>query len=234
MNFGLVGYFLNSVVEHGLFVHLRIKWLHNECLVLRGANLSTNAAACAVENRSYHSELHAGKTHSVLHLCTCRSLSSFFFGKNYGTDNCVRTNEWTLVTFDTVLGNPLGNVYCDTTLLISCRALGECTVSHAYECRYGELVASLSVNGDKDIVNEINEILSVTCSCVNGKCTLSVSPRCRNINLDNLACALFDCGVVHFNNVVTLLSEWLVSSLLHIFDSIFSGDDVSDWEECRL
>lgn len=39
------------------------------------------------------------------------------------------------------------------------QSLGECTVSHAYECRYGELVASLSVNGDKDIVNEINEIL---------------------------------------------------------------------------
>ena len=74
-------------------VHHFVHYLRHIVFLHALVSAVANAAACAVENRSYHSELHAGKTHSVLHLCTCRSLSSFFFGKNYGTDNCVRTNE---------------------------------------------------------------------------------------------------------------------------------------------
>ena len=239
MNLGLVGNLGNSVVEYRLLIHLCLDGLHNEsalALVLCAcrADVCAYAAACAVQSRNDHCVLHAGELHCVLGLNGSGSRSSLFSVHDNRTDNSMRADECTLVTLDTVLGDPLGNVNCDTALLISSGALRERTVGNINECGNRDLVAALCVNGDLYIVNEVDQELVVALSLVLGELALAVSPGSGNVYLDNLAGTLLDSGVVHVDDIVALLSKGLVRHLLHVCDSVLGRNDVSDGEERGL
>ena len=241
VNLGLVGNLGYSVVEYRLLIHLGLDGLHHEsalALVLCAcrADVRTYAAAGAVQGGYCHGVLHTGQLHCVLDLNGSRSSRSLVSGHDNRTDNCVRANECTLVTLDTVLGNPLGNVNSDTALLICSGTLGECTVNdvHINEGGYGDLVAALCVYGDLNLVDEINQELVVALSLVLGELALAVSPGSRNVYLDDLACALVDSGVVHVDDIVALLGKGLVRHLLHVGDSVLGRNDVCDGEERGL
>lgn len=138
----------------------------------------------------------------------------------------MRTNDRTLVALDTVFGNPFGNVNGNAALLERCRALREGTVGHGCESGNGKFIAALSVAGALNIVDKGFKILSFAYRLNIGETALAVCPRSGNVNLYNLAGASFDSGVVHIDDIVTLLGKRFISGFLHIVDSLIRGNDI--------
>ncbi len=79
------------------------------------------------------------------------------------TDRSVRTNVGTLVTLYTVVLVPFGNECGNTALLILGSTLSPSTVSIVDECRYGQKVAVLSVDGANHLVDEFGVVVGNHC-----------------------------------------------------------------------
>ena len=160
---------------------------------------------------------------------------SFISCHGYCTDRSVRTYIRAETALDTVVAVPYGNVDSDTALLI-CGSAGRCTaVCVGADYGYGNGVAFLGVDLDLDVVNEINNVLSVAGSYHNIILfAFSSAPALGNIYLDNVLGTCVDGCPVLLNDVLTLTAIGLLSGCLHQTDRVFLGDDVGQLEESGL
>ena len=147
--------------------------------------------------------------------------------ENERADCGVRTDICTLVTLDTVLGEPFGNESCDAAFLICGRALLPCAVGDSLEVRDLEEVAVLSVDGTHESVDEFGIV-------VGGSGFVSELCPCRiDCELLVLAAAVNGSKVL-VDHVLTFLAIALDDEFLHLLDGEIDGDDLGDAKECAL
>ena len=140
----------------------------------------------------------------------------------------MRADDGALVTLDTLGSIPNRDIYCCTALLVSCCTLRECTVFHTNECGYGERVTFLSVHYVNDLLDELGNSLLLN------SLILSCLPGIRDVDLYNCINTSVDSLVVHLNDIVTLLTVRLESSLLHVVNCLVNGENAGELEECGL
>ena len=222
-----------SIIEYCLLVHLCCDGLHGESLLalLAGTYGDTAAAACAVEGGNGHSELEAGQTGHISCLGACGSSSNLSLCHSDRTDNCVRADHGTEVTLDTICEVPFGNVNSDAALLISSGALGQSAVHGVHEGGDRQLVALLCVDRNEDIVDELDQLGSVTGGNMSLRVVCAVLPCLGNLNLNDSANTGIDSIVVHLDNGFALLAVGLGSRILHELDSILDRDNAGEFEE---
>ena len=141
---------LDAISPIGILSHLGFERLHDKSLVAAHtrADVGTVAATEAVEHVDLLTEVHALHGGGSLHFKRrCGEAFHFLFVHHERTDGCVRADICTLVTLDTVLGNPLGNECGDTALLVSGRTLFPRAIDRHFECRNGQQVAVLGIDG---------------------------------------------------------------------------------------
>ena len=141
----------------------------------------------------------------------------------------MRTYIRTLVTLDTVISVPFGYVNSNTTFFVSSCTAREVTIFSASECGYGQFVAFLSVHRIYDRFYEVC-FLSFCCYC----CIFSCSPSSRDFNLNSAVYTAVNSSVVHVQDCVTFFAVGFCDRCFHIFNSLFNGNDVRQFEECSL
>ena len=208
----------NTVIPVLSFLKVVLKRSHNDCLLLSDTCLNADTARETVHSGNLDSELVVVVR---LHACLCleRCICSLFLCEEERTDSSVRANDGALVTLNTLSSIPYRNIYCCTTLLVSCCTLRECTVFHTYECRYRERVTFLSVHYVNNLLDELRNSLLLN------RLILSCLPGIRNVNCNNCINTCVDSSIVHLNDIVTLLTIRLESCLLHIVNSLVNRKD---------
>ena len=143
----------------------------------------------------------------------------------------MRADVCTLVTLDTVINLPLGNIHCDTALLVSSRTVVPRTVLTTEERTYGQQVALQSVDRIDDLLYELGtRRINHSLRSLNLDC----SPLSGNLNLLNSRTTGINCCVVHIDDILALLAVRLLNSLLHLFNRLLERNHVCDLEECTL
>ena len=137
-------------------------------------------------------------------------------------------NECALVTLDTGINLPFGNVDCDTAFFISASAAGEGTVSIFVECAYGEFVAFQTVHGNEQIVYKF------VAGCRSQLAIFCICPSSGNFYCNDGVDALVNSSVVHVNNVLTFFAVGVFNSFFQMFNCGFQRNNVSQFEESRL
>ena len=142
----------------------------------------------------------------------------------------MRAHECAVVTLDTFLCIPGGNVNGYAALLKGCGAVGHGAVCVRQECAYREGVTGLGVHYIGNILYECGGqtvLVGVFELCGD------VCPLCGNLDLSVLTAAVYG-SVVHVNHVLTLLAVGLHDCVLHVLHGVLCGDDAGDAEECAL
>ena len=173
--------------------------------------------------------------HEVESNCAFRKLGSLFLGQSHRTDCSVRAYIRAECALDAVVSCPYGNVDCDTALL-KCSSAGR---SGAFivcgNNRYRNLVTFLTVDLGLDVVDEVNDVLTVAGSDSDVILfAFALAPAVGNINLDDVLGTCVDSGAVLVDNVLTLAAVGLLGSSIHELDRLFLRDDVGEFEECGL
>ncbi len=129
---------LRKIIPVFGFLHLSLKWFHNERLNFGTANLNAVAATSTVKNADLYTILNTVITLTVRLDCgsVSRHAQHFLLVDQERTDSSVRTNISTLVTLDTVFRLPFRYVNSNTTLFISCCSWRESTIFTSKECTY--------------------------------------------------------------------------------------------------
>ena len=203
---------------------------------LGGADADTDAAAHAV---------HGGDGHGVLvnalalagtevdDLSIGGSIGCLLLGQSEGTDGSMRADECTLVALCAGLGRPLGNECGHAALLISGSTKLKGAVSVVDECGNGQRVAVHLIHGIEDGLDHLHGLF--TAFKLLGFCMInSISPLSRNIDLDESGRTCVNCGMIHVDNVLTLLEVGCSGLFLHVTDRIVLRNDLRQREERRL
>jgi len=200
----LIGNFLLAVFPVLGFEELAFEGLHDESFLFSGTYVGAVAATGAVHSANLHAEMHTCHLLGSLHdngLHACGSVLLLVVGHNNGTDSCVGANEGALVTLDTVLGVPCGDLNGNTAFLVLGSTCGESTVFPAEECGYGEVVTALGNHRTHNLGDELGVGVEV------GNCEIGgageVCPFCGDVDLNDLATTV-NSLVVLVNYVFTL------------------------------
>ena len=138
------------------------------------------------------------------------------------------------VALDAVFVVPNRNVDGDAALFKSRASQRNLTISTVGESGNRQLVAGLSIDRDQHFVDVIAEVLVVALYLDVQIFIGAILPGFGNVNLHHFLGAAFDGGVVHLDDFFTLLGVRSGSSILHVLDGIFRGDDVGQFEEGAL
>ena len=141
------------------------------------------------------------------------------------------------VALDTGFGIPARNVNGDAALFISGKTLRESAVGVILKCGNGKIVALLSVDGFENVGYEVVKhrivrflnIIFASAAIVFGVC-----PGSRNIDLDKGGCAAVDSFMVHADDIFAFAAKFRRCGILHVFNRVFSGNDVGELEEAGL
>ena len=210
----LIGNFLLAVFPVLSLIHLAFERHHNESLLLSGTYVGAVAATGAVHSANLHAEMHTCHLLGSLHnhgLHACGSVLLLVVGHNNGTDSSVGANEGALVTLDTVLCVPCGDLNGNTAFLVLGSTSGEGTVFPAEECGYGEVVTTLSNHGAHNLGDELRIGIEMRNCEIGG--AGEVCPFCGDVDLNDLA-ATVNSLVVLVNYVFTLAAVGLHDEFL--------------------
>ena len=144
----------------------------------------------------------------------------------------MRTYIGTLVTLDTVVSDPFGNVDRNATFFVSGCAQRSCTIFSA--CEYGcrQQIAFQSVHRYHQFFYEFGQYFF---DCFFIYCfVFSVFPFSGNVNFYQTAQTCVNSSVVHVNNFFTFFAVGFYDRSFHVANSVINGDDVSQFEECGL
>ena len=172
--------------------------------------------------------LHGGRRFHLKALQTVK-LSQLIVGKHKRTDGSVGTDVCALVALDTVLFIPQGHEGLYAALLIGSGAYVPRAVSGAmlYKVANLEQVASLSIDGAYEFLNECRSVVSLLCL------VRQIGPCGVNGKRLVFAAAVNGC-VVFVNHVLSLGAIRLHDSFFHLLNGEFHGDDACDAEESAL
>ena len=234
----LLGGNLNELVPVGghllHVVGIRIEGHHGEGLAKLGiarTDVGTVAAAEAVEHTGLNDKVHALHGGRRLHLKAIQTikLSQLIVGKHKRTDGSVGTDVSALVALDTVLFIPQGHEGLYAALLIGSGAYVPRAVGGAmlYKVANLEQVASLSIDGAHELLNECRSVVSLLCL------VRQIGP-CRVNGKRLVFVAAVNGCVVFVNHVLSLGAIRLHDSFFHLLNGELHGDDACDAEESAL
>ena len=221
--------FVHCIIPVSSFFHLGCQRFHYQSFAFGcGADLCAVTATGAIQRGNVNSKFQTFCADSIFRRQGSRSFSSFFFSHKNGTDSCVGANERALVTLDTSINLPFGNVDCDTAFFISAGATGESTVGIFIECAYGQFVAFQTVHGNEKFIYKFvtgfSSKFAIFC----------ISPSSRNFYSNDSVNALVDGSVVHINNVLTFFAVGMFNSFFQMLNRGFQRNNISQFEERRL
>ena len=234
LNFLLLADLGDHVIEHGLLVSLALEADHLKGL--GGADADADTAAHAV---------HGGDGHGVLvnalalagtevdYLSIGGSGCCLFLGQSEGTDGSMRADESTLVALCAGLCRPLGNECGHATLFICGSAELKGAVGVVDECGNGQGVAVHLVNGIEDGLDHLHGLFTALKLLGLGVVNC-VGPLGGNIDLHESGRTCVNCGMVHVNDILTLLEVGGSGLFLHVTDRIVLRNDLCQREERRL
>ena len=211
-------------------LHLALKRLHNQSLVLGGADIDTVAATRTIQRRHLYAELVGLGLAQTLLPRQARSCGLLLRCEER-TDSGVRADIRTLVALDTVVNDPLGNVHGDTALLVCGRTVVPRAVLTAVKCRNRQIV---TLQGVDRIHNLADELRTRHVDTVRRILNLDIGPLGRNLHLLYGIAAGIYRSVVHVDDILALLAVRLQDGVLHLLDSLLERNHIGDLEECRL
>ena len=134
----------------------------------------------------------------------------------------------TLVALQTVFYLPFRYVDGYATFFIGSRSLREGAVFQTEERADRQAVPFLGIDRFLQFRDEFRYVfLCFRCIC-------RIGPGCRDIDFHDLRYALVNGGVVHINDFLAFLAIVRNNGVFQIFHGIFNGDNIGQFEECRL
>ena len=144
-------------------------------------------------------------------------------------------DEGAEAALDAVLGDPGRNIHSDAPLFVSSGALREGAVrAVAHEGGNRQTIALLIVDGDDDVIDEIDQIFPGAGSFHGVVGIGSGLPALGDLHFVNALSAGVDGVMVHLDDGLALLGVRSGGSVLHVLDGVLSGQDVGELEESRL
>ena len=230
---------LIAVIKDFLLITLAVDGLHDQSLLalLAGADVGAGAAAGAVQGGDGHGKLHSRARRSYpWSWCPRERSASSSSVIDDGTDDGMGADIRAEVALDAVFRNPAREHPR------RCRAshrrqspAGTVPSACVHEGGNRQLVALLGVDRDQDVVDIVDQILSVAGSQLAGLVARRmVFQEAGTSTLTYAGDAAFDGGVVHVDDLLALLAVGLGGGVLHILDGIIHGDDVGEFKEGGL
>ena len=200
---------------------------HTERLFLGGADVDAVVAAGAVIGADLHTELVTLEADCGLGDESLGLVGKLFRGGESGTDCRVRADERAAVALDAVVHNPFGDADRYAAFLELGRAGGNDAVGR--ECGDGQFVAFLRGDGRDEglVILVIGDGQGV-------RTRRGGRPAFGIVDLFEVGDGVVDAVAVHLDDRVALLAVRLLDGFLHILLGVGVGDDVGEFEECRL
>ena len=200
---------------------------HAQRLFLGGADVDAVVAAGAVIGADLHAELVALEADGGLGDEAFGLVRKLFRRGKRGTDRRVRADEGAAVALDAVVHDPFGHVHRDAALLELGRAGGDDAVGR--ERADGQLVAFLRGDGrDEGLV------VLVVGDGQRIRTRSGGRPAFGIVDLFEVGDGVVDAVAVHLDDRVALSAVRLLDGFLHVLLGVRIGDDVCEFEECRL
>ena len=222
---GNLFYLCRELVVFLLSVYLLFRGLHNKSLFLGGASVCAHSAAGTVKGTNLNAEFRALLSYRGLGI-KANGYGGVFV-QQYGTDSRVGANHRALVTLNTFVNLPFGDVYGNTALFVLRGAYGY--DARRVKRRYGQSVTLLFDDGTY-------EFFVVLAFGGFGKLRafLGGLPRGGNGYFVQSRNRAVDSRPVGFYNLLSLLAVGLNNGGFHIFFRLSVRDNVRKLEERRL
>ena len=227
---------LCCIVEDGLILSHLVDGLHDQSLVLCGADVDAGAAAGAVHGRCDDDQFVflAALAVKLAVLSACGSVCDLFLAVSEGADSCMGADQRALAALDAVCGDPLGSLNADAALLKGSGALRNCAVSHIHKCGNGQEVAAHVVYGSHDAVNVLLQVDAVGIGNAGNGVGSGILPGLGDGDLNEAFKTCINCSVVHVDDLLALVAVGSNDSVLHVLYSVLDGEDTGELEECGL
>jgi len=217
----------------GNLLLLGFQGLHDQCLFLGRTDIGAIAATGTVKDAHLDAEVQSAESSGRSGLPqyhSLRGIGRFRLIEQERPDGSVRTYVGTLVTLDTIVGDPFRDRNGNTTFFIGCRSGEESSVFISHKRGNRKVIALLGVHH----VNQAADVFRPEGEIRLGNNRFDIFPFRRNGHFHHIHPSRINGSIVHVHNLLALPAVSIQDGALHLFHGQFERDHVGDSEESRL